>query len=154
MPDLTTLSVESRQIEGLRSEVRARNFTLVLDEPESLGGSNSGPTPAELVLASLAACQQMTYCLQAQRLGVPLEGLEVKVSGEIELSGYLEGTRDAKPGFRSIRVEVAVESSRDDVALMHLKEEVDRLCPVLSAIRGTTEVTLAWRRSPPREAVA
>jgi uncharacterized OsmC-like protein len=57
MPDLTTLSVESRQIEGLRSEVRARNFTLVLDEPESLGGSNSGPTPAELVLASLAACQ-------------------------------------------------------------------------------------------------
>jgi putative redox protein len=154
MPGLTTLSVESSQIEGLRSEVRARNFTLVLDEPEALGGSDSGPTPAELVLASLAACQQMTYRLQAERLGIRIEGLEVKVSGEIDLAGYLEGARDAKPGFRSIRVEVAVESPQDDVALMRLKEEVDRLCPVLSVIRGATEVTLAWRRSPPQEAVA
>ena len=46
---------ESRQVEGLRSEGKARQFELTVDEPEVLGGTDQGPNPVELVLAALAS---------------------------------------------------------------------------------------------------
>ena len=46
-------SVDSRQVENLRSEARIRQFALTVDEPPTLGGSDAGPNPVELVLAAL-----------------------------------------------------------------------------------------------------
>ena len=39
--------------EGFRSEVALRDHRLVVDEPESLGGTDTGPNPVELILAAL-----------------------------------------------------------------------------------------------------
>ena len=38
-------SVDSRQVEGLRSETKIRQFSLTVDEPPTLGGSDAGPNP-------------------------------------------------------------------------------------------------------------
>ena len=54
-------SVESRQVENLRSEAKMRQFSLTVDEPPTLGGSDAGPNPVELILAGLATCQEITY---------------------------------------------------------------------------------------------
>ena len=42
--------------EGFRSEVALRDHRLVVDEPESLGGTDTGPNPVELILAVSAFC--------------------------------------------------------------------------------------------------
>src|SRR5271155_4601201 len=36
-------SVDSRQVENLRSEAKIRQFSLTVDEPPTLGGSDAGP---------------------------------------------------------------------------------------------------------------
>ena len=46
--------------EGLQVETTARNFKILLDEPEDLGGTNKGLNPVEAVLSALGACQ--TIC--------------------------------------------------------------------------------------------
>lgn len=54
---------ESRQADGLKSEVRIRQFHLDVDEPEALGGKDQGPNPVEYVLAALASCRRLpTAC--------------------------------------------------------------------------------------------
>jgi putative redox protein len=63
-------SVDSRQVENLRSEAKIRQFSLTVDEPPTLGGSDAGPNPVELVLAALATCQEITYRAYATALGV------------------------------------------------------------------------------------
>jgi putative redox protein len=74
----TVFSVDSRQVENLRSEARIRQFSVTVDEPPSLGGSDAGPNPVELVLAALATCQEITYRAYATALGVPLESVSVQ----------------------------------------------------------------------------
>src|SRR6478735_11646973 len=76
---IASFSADSRQVEGLRSETKIRQFSLTIDEPESLGGTDTSPNPVELVLAALATCQEITYRAYATALGIPLESVSVKL---------------------------------------------------------------------------
>src|ERR1700722_20071675 len=84
---VATFSADSRQVEGLRSETKIRQFSLTVDEPPNLGGTDAGPNPVELVLASLATCQEITYRAYATALGIPLESVAVKLEGSLDLRG-------------------------------------------------------------------
>jgi len=65
---------------GYRTAVRIGSHLIVADEPVELGGTDTGPTPMELVAAALAGCLSITLRMVAQRKGWPLEGLETDVS--------------------------------------------------------------------------
>jgi hypothetical protein len=55
-----TFEASTRQIAGLLSDAAIRDFTIKIDEPATLGGTDRGPNPVELVLAALGACQEIT----------------------------------------------------------------------------------------------
>ena len=58
-------------------EVRVRDHKLIADEPEDIGGRDLGPSPEELLAASLASCTAITVQMYAERKGWDLTGLEV-----------------------------------------------------------------------------
>ena len=136
-------SADSRQVEGLRSETQIRQFSLVIDEPPSLGGTDAGPNPVELVLAALAACQEITYRAYATALGVPLDSVSVKLDGSLDLRGFFAVSDTARPGFSSVRGTVTLKSSASPEALAQLKQVVDAHCPVLDILRAPVPVELS-----------
>jgi uncharacterized OsmC-like protein len=137
-----TFAVESRLVGGFQSSVQTRQFRFHADEPESIGGEDSAPNPVEYLLASLATCQEVTYRLYADALGIPVDGISVKVEGALDLRGFLDVDDDVRPGYLAINGTVTIDSPASGEELARLKRAVDRHCPVLDSLRNPTPVEL------------
>ena len=149
-----TFAAATRQLAGLRSEATIRDFRLTLDEPPALGGADAGPNPVELVLAALGACQEITYRLYAEALGIPLNHVAVKVEGRLDLRGFFAVEDGVRPGFRDIRATVDIDSPASAAEIERLKAEVDRHCPVLDILRNVTPIRLEVSHNAGRQHIA
>ena len=61
---------------------KTRQFTLVVDEPESLGGTDQDANPVEYILAGFAGCANVIGHVVAKELGFTIKKLKIEVSGE------------------------------------------------------------------------
>ena len=66
----------------LQHAVEIRDHTLTTDEPEDEGGTDTGPSPQELLAASLASCTAITMEMYAQRKGWDIGDVTVDVDYE------------------------------------------------------------------------
>lgn len=139
---------------GLRSEVSIRQHKLTVDEPESLGGADSGPNPVELILGALGSCQEITYRAYATALGIPLDNVSVAVEGDIDLRGFFAVDDSVRAGYQAIRGTVHLESSASEAQLQQLREVVNAHCPVLDIIAKPVPIELDVHISQPRAAAA
>jgi putative redox protein len=64
---------------GFAQEITAGPHQFVCDEPTSVGGTDSGPTPYDLLLAGLGSCTSMTIAMYARRKQWPLERVTVRL---------------------------------------------------------------------------
>lgn len=85
---MATFSVTSSGDGALHRQVKIREFVVDIDEPQNLGGTNTGPNPVEIALASLATCQEISYHLHAAALGIPLKEVSVTLEGTLDLRGF------------------------------------------------------------------
>ena len=74
--------VSLRLEENYKVDLVARTHSLRADEPVDKGGDDTGPTPYELLLASIAACSAITMRLYAGRKGWDLQAAEIEVEHE------------------------------------------------------------------------
>jgi uncharacterized OsmC-like protein len=63
--------------EGFRTQITAGQHQLIADEPKEAGGTDEGPSPYELLLASLGACTAMTLKMYVERKKLPITDVEV-----------------------------------------------------------------------------
>lgn len=73
-----------------------RNGTLLMDEPESIGGKDFGPDPYTTLLASLAGCTLSTLRMYIDRKGWDIPEINISLNLAQENNGELETiiTRD------------------------------------------------------------
>src|SRR6201982_3063124 len=64
---------------GFAQEISAGQHRLKSDEPASAGGTDTGATPYDLLLAALGSCTSMTLGMYARRKGWPLEDVTVNL---------------------------------------------------------------------------
>jgi putative redox protein len=67
----------ARQREKYTHDIKMGDHRLVADEPTDQGGRDEGPSPQELLAASLASCTAITIEMYAKRKGWDVSGLEV-----------------------------------------------------------------------------
>jgi putative redox protein len=75
-------AVARRQNGSFQHRIEMRNHTLTADEPEEDGGDDAGPSPQDLLAASLASCTAITIEMYANRKGWPIGDVAVDVDYE------------------------------------------------------------------------
>jgi organic hydroperoxide reductase OsmC/OhrA len=72
---------------GIGGQQVPRQFSIDIDEPSELGGSNRFANPQEHLLVALNACMMVGYVAQCAVHGITLESLQIETDGEIDLRG-------------------------------------------------------------------
>lgn len=140
---------ETRLVEGVRTEAKIRQFTLTIDEPPQLGGSDQGPNPVELVLAALGTCQEIVYAAFAAVLGIPLERLSIRVEGALDPRG-LFAVAEVPAGLTEIRFTVELDTPASAAQVEELRRLVNAHCPVLATLTEPARIASAflWNGQP------
>ncbi len=100
------------------------------DEPLAVGGTDSGPTPYELLLGSLAACTCITLALYARHKGIELGSVTASYTYERKHAEDCEKWDDPKAGFFDhISTEIVIGGHFDDAQRKRLAQVAER-CPV------------------------
>ena len=73
------MRARARRLEKFRHDVKIGSHTITADEPEDRGGDDAGPSPQELLAASLASCTAITMEMYAKRKGWNVAALAVDV---------------------------------------------------------------------------
>jgi len=132
--------VTSELEEHVRVKNTARGFEFIADEPEALAGTNVGPNPIEYLLASLGACQVITYQAVAALKGIQLNGVKVETKGNIDWRGFLGIDENVRPGYQKIEVEAIIDSDESPEKIQELIREVEARCPILDNLVNTVVV--------------
>jgi putative redox protein len=115
--------------EHYATEIEIDGHRLLADEPESAGGGGRGPSPYELLGASLGACTCITLRMYAERKGWPLEGVRVRLRHEKIHAGDCAGCPDTPGRLDRIGREIELAGPLDAEQRRRLLEIADR-CPV------------------------
>lgn len=143
---VVTFAADSALAEGYRATVNIRDFSLTADEPPSIGGTDAGPTPVELVLAGLGTCQEIVYATYARILGIPLDAVKVRAEGRLDLRGFY-GVADVLVGFQDVSFTVEIESPAPGEDVARLVAAVNAHCPVLEILRQPIPVAGSYRHN-------
>jgi uncharacterized OsmC-like protein len=108
VPALKTYEATADCTGPKRATVTVRDLAIEVDAPEGKGGKNSGLTPVEYLLGSLAGCFNVTGSAVAAEIGLDLTIESVSVSGELDTTTYLTG-EGSRAGYRRLRVSVSVD---------------------------------------------
>ena len=134
--------VESNNQGGFFTKVFMRNHEILSDQPHGFSGQNQGPKPSELVLAALAACQETTYRIYAEDMGITINEISVELTGSQDLRGFMALSEEVPAGFTSISGKVFIQSEASKSDLELLQKRVDKYCPVLDDLKRPVDVSL------------
>lgn len=140
-----TVTVKSENQGGFESKIFARDHTLTADQPFGFRGTNLGFKPSELLLAALAACQEVTWRLYAESLGIDIKNISIELRGTQDLRGFMGLDETIPPGFMEVEGEVRIDSSASATELEELQKLVDNHCPVLDDLTRNVPVKLTLK---------
>lgn len=127
---------------GFRNGFRSREHApIVVDEPTALGGADTAPNPAEVLLGAVGTCLSIGYALNAAVRGIELQHLDLEVEGDIDLSVFTGLADEGNPGYSNVRIRANIKSDASPEAIQALHEHVVRTSPICSTVSRPVSVT-------------
>ena len=126
--------------EGFRTEILASGHTIVADEPVSLGGTDTGATPYDLLVAGLGSCTSITLRMYADRKGWPLEEIIVRLRhSKVHVADGVGADDSNARKIDRIEREIELLGELSDDQRARLRAIADR-CPVHRTLESDIEV--------------
>src|SRR5580692_4066579 len=114
---------------------------------QGVGGAGTGACSGDLLLGALAACAQITCQMVAAAMGIPTEGIDVRVEGDLDLQGTLGLSKDVPVGFLDIRVIFDVRAPQATAEqLTALQAKTEQYCVVMQTLQKPPKIENRWTK--------
>jgi uncharacterized OsmC-like protein len=124
---------------GFVQEIVAGGHRLASDEPVSVGGTDTGPTPYDLLLAALGSCTSMTAGVYARRKGWLLESVTVRLTHSRIHAADCANCETEEGMLDRIDLVIELEGPLTQEQRARLLEITER-CPVHRTLRSEIEI--------------
>ena len=117
------------------------DFKLLIDAPGGLSGTNKGPSPLLVILASIGACIIAVTKFWALIMDIMITELKVFSRGHINL-GAIFGIDDSKlPGYDKLEPVIRIKADAPEEKINELMDKVLTHCPVITNFGGASKIT-------------
>jgi len=144
--------VKATNAAGTRTKIQVRDFDPVYtDEPASLGGTNSAPSPLETVLVALVGCDGVIINGVANAIGFSYAGVDFACESQIDVRGP-KGVPGIRPYFETAKLDITVYTDESDARFQQLRKNVEFRCPVMNLLHAAeVDMDVTWIARPAAE---
>jgi len=107
----------------------SRRFTIDIDEPRELCGTDQSANPQEHLIAALNACIVVGYVAQCAVRGITLESLRIETEGEIDLRGFLGLDPQVANGYENLRYTIHIKGNGTEQQFVEVHDVVMATSP-------------------------
>jgi len=145
-------TVTGRNDGGTRTVLKVRDFApFATDEPDTLGGTNTSPSPLETVLAALVGCDGVIINGVAKAMDFAYAGVDLECTGQIDVRGP-GGVKGIRPYFETVDIKLVVYTDEPTERFEKLKQNVEFRCPVMNLLRDAgVKLDAVWEARPEKD---
>jgi uncharacterized OsmC-like protein len=147
---LGTMKTTTRLEDGVKCVSRNGDWSFEIDEPGSVGGDNSAPSPGVYGLGALTGCIAMAVKNQAVLSNVSVTAIEVDVEADYDDRGMFD-MDGVPPGFTEFRLFINVDSTAPHEQISEIVEtalKTDTWFAVFTnSQKISTDLTVATRQT-------
>ena len=142
-------TITGRNEAGTRTKIQVRHFDpVVTDEPDTMGGTNTAPSPLENVLASLVGCDGVIINGVAEAMGFAYSGVDFECTGQIDIRGP-KGVPGIRPYFEKVDIRIVLQTDEPADRVKKLQDNVEFRCPVMNLLRDAgVDLAVVWEVEP------
>ncbi len=137
-----TMRAESHVTEGIACKVETGRLLAEAGLHPAAGGDGSQLCSGDMLLEALVACAGVTLKAVATAMGINLTDASIHAEGDLDFRGTLAVDRDAKVGFRDIRLQFSLQSDAPPESLDKLIQLTERYCVVLQTLRDSADFSV------------
>lgn len=149
MASIKKVHVEVNMNDGFAIESNVRGHVARIDQPVQSGGTDSGPTPLEYLLLSLAGCVCTIGRIIANQRRLPVRSISARVEGELDIDVLLGKSNHQRAGFSGLKVIADIDADMTLDEKKHFLHEIDKRCPISDNLQFITPVTLEVEETVP-----
>ncbi|MCA1755728.1 MAG: OsmC family protein [Spirochaeta sp.] len=139
-----SVSITGESQNPTKITLKSGNFSMIIDEPKEMGGTDEGPSPIQVLLMSLAGCLNVTGHEIARQKGLTLHGIKIGIEGVMNPCTFLGCSFEERAGFQNINVKI--EPDFTDATQQQIDEwlkETEERCPVTDNIKAGTSLSVS-----------
>jgi uncharacterized OsmC-like protein len=133
---------------GISCSVNTGRAMLEAGLHPATGGTGMLACSGDLLLEALVACAGVTLSAVATAIGIEIKSGNIRAEGDLDFRGTLGVSKEAKVGFRNIRLFFNLESGATPEQIESLKKLTERYCVIYQTLAAGVTIQTEYKNDP------